>query len=50
MSKHAPAFLKAGTTRLSSNLTAILAEFANERLEYKVEALSGFDSGLISRI
>lgn len=42
-----PAFLNTGTTRLSSKLTANLAEFANERLEYKVEAVTGFDSDLI---
>ncbi|MCX6879814.1 MAG: hypothetical protein NTW21_39320 [Verrucomicrobia bacterium] len=42
-----PAFLNTGTTRLSSKLTGNLAEFANERLEYKVEAVTGFDSDLI---
>ena len=42
-----PAFLNTGTTRLSSKLTDNLAEFANERLEYKVEAVTGFDSDII---
>ena len=42
-----PAFLNTGTTRLSSKLTSNLAEFANERLEYKVEAVTGFDSDII---
>jgi hypothetical protein len=42
-----PAFLNSGTTRLSSRLTASLAEFANERLEYKVEPVTGFDSDII---
>ncbi len=42
-----PAFLNTGTTRLSSKLTSNVAEFANERLEYKVEAVTGFDSDII---
>jgi len=42
-----PALLNSGTTRLSSKLTSNLAEFANERLEYKVQAVTGFDSDLI---
>lgn len=42
-----PAFLNSGTTRLSSKLSASLAEFANERLEYKVEPVTGFDSDII---
>jgi hypothetical protein len=42
-----PAFLNTGTTRLSSKLTNNIAEFANERLEYKVEAVTGFDSDII---
>ena len=42
-----PAFLNTGTTRLSSKLTGDLGEFANDRLEYKLEAVPGFDSDLI---
>ena len=42
-----PAFLNTGTTRLSSKVTSNLSEFANERLEYKVEAVTGFDSDII---
>ena len=42
-----PAFLNTGTTRLSSKTNGNLAEFANERLDYKVEALTGFDSDII---
>ena len=42
-----PAFLNTGTTRLSSKLTSNTAEFANERLEYKVEAVTGFDSDIL---
>ena len=42
-----PAFLNTGTTRLSSKVTADLAGFANERLEYKVAAVSGYDSDII---
>jgi hypothetical protein len=42
-----PAFLNTGNTRLSSKLTSSAGEFANERLEYKVEAVTGFDSDII---
>lgn len=42
-----PAFLNTGTTRLSSKLTSNLSEFANDRLEYKVEPVTGFDSDII---
>ena len=42
-----PAFLNTGTTRLSSKLTSNVAEFANERLEYKVQAVTGFDSDIL---
>jgi hypothetical protein len=42
-----PSFLNTGATRLSSKLSANLGEFANERLEYKVEPVTGFDSDLI---
>lgn len=42
-----PSFLNTGATRLSSKLTASLGEFANDRLEYKVEAVTGFDSDII---
>lgn len=42
-----PAFLNTGITRLSSKLSSDLGEFANERLEYKVEAVTGFDSDII---
>lgn len=42
-----PAFLHSGIARLSSRVNSNAADFANERLEYKMEPLTGFDSDLI---
>lgn len=42
-----PSYLNTGAARLSSRLTNNTAEFANERLEYKMEPVTGFDSDLI---
>jgi hypothetical protein len=42
-----PAFLTTGTSRLSSQVGNNPTEFMNERLEYKIETISGFDSDLL---
>lgn len=42
-----PAFLHSGIARLSSRLNSNLADLANERLEYKIEPVTGFDSDII---
>jgi len=42
-----PAFLTSGTSRLSSQVGANAAQFMNERLEYRLEPITGFDSDLL---